>query len=286
MRRLRRVGPRRGRRQADLLRALRPAAPRPGVGRHRRRQRSPDPRLQGHGPGVPGLRRVHPRGAARSRGDRPLALLDDRLERVAQRAADLPLHVVRLDRARPQRQPDEHRRPRQAGRRAGSRPRPARPRHPHLGGVERHRPGHRTAGRLLRPTARAGRRGDLPDDARRLLVRVHGRGHAVRRPRPAGHPAPRPRPARARLGRRLGDGRPRHRRRVVRARGGAGRADRDRRGRPAVAVLREAGAEGLPVRVRLPGPARHADQRPARTDRPRRDRPHAWPASTRSRPTW
>ena len=59
LRRLRRLG-RAGRgrgRQAHLLRPLRPAAPRPGVGRHRGQQRLADPRLQGHGPGLPGLRR-------------------------------------------------------------------------------------------------------------------------------------------------------------------------------------------------------------------------------------
>jgi hypothetical protein len=57
LRRVRGVGPRRGGRQAHLLRPLRPAAPRPGVGRHRGQRRPPDPGLQGHGPGLPGLRR-------------------------------------------------------------------------------------------------------------------------------------------------------------------------------------------------------------------------------------
>ncbi len=66
LRRLRRLGAGRGRRQADLLRPLRPAAPRPGVRRHRGQQRPPDPGLQGHGPGLPGLRRDHPRVAARA----------------------------------------------------------------------------------------------------------------------------------------------------------------------------------------------------------------------------
>ena len=61
LRRLRRLGARRGRRQADLLRPLRAPAPRPGVGRDRGEQRSPDPGLQGHGPGLAGLRRDHPR---------------------------------------------------------------------------------------------------------------------------------------------------------------------------------------------------------------------------------
>ena len=53
---------RRGR-QAHLLRALRPAAPRPGVRRHRGQRRPSHPRLQGHGPGLAGLRRGHARAA-------------------------------------------------------------------------------------------------------------------------------------------------------------------------------------------------------------------------------
>ena len=109
LRRLRRLGPRRGRRQADLLRALRPAAPRPGVGRHRGQQRPPDPGLQGHGPGLAGLRRDDARLAQGPPRDRPRALLHDRRQHLAERPADVPAHRRRLDRARPQRQPDQHR---------------------------------------------------------------------------------------------------------------------------------------------------------------------------------
>ena len=50
----------------------------------------------------------------------------------------------------------------------------------------------------------------------------------------------------------------------LRARGRARRARRHRRGGPALTALRRADAEGLRVRVRLPGPARHDDQWPGR----------------------
>ena len=91
LRRLRSLGSRRGRREAHLLRLVRPAAPRPGVGRHRRRQRPSDPGLQGHGSGFPGVRRADARVADRASRHRPLALLHDRCERLAQRPADISL---------------------------------------------------------------------------------------------------------------------------------------------------------------------------------------------------
>src|SRR5207342_1059830 len=59
------LGTRRGRRQADLLRALRAAAPRPGGRRHRGLRRAPHRGLQGSGSGEPGLRRA---GAVLVRG--------------------------------------------------------------------------------------------------------------------------------------------------------------------------------------------------------------------------
>ena len=65
-------------------------------------------------------------------------------------------------------------------------------------------------------------------------------------------------PARARLGGGQRDRRPGDRRRQLRPRGRAGRADRDRRGRPALHPVRQPRAQGLPLRVRLPGPAGHA----------------------------
>ena len=57
----------------DLLRPLRAPAPRPGVGGHRGQQRPADPGLQGHGPGLAGLRRVDPRVAQGPPRGRPLA---------------------------------------------------------------------------------------------------------------------------------------------------------------------------------------------------------------------
>ena len=64
-------------------------------------------------------------------------------------------------------------------------------------------------------------------------------------------------------------------RRLGGPRGRARRAHRDRRERPAQPALRRRRAQGLRLRVRLPGPARHHDLRPRRARRPRRDRPPA-----------
>ena len=64
-------------------------------------------------------------------------------------------------------------------------------------------------------------------------------------------------------------------RRLGRPRGRARRADRHRRERPAQPALRGRRAQGLRLRVRLPGPPRHHDRRPRRARRPRRDRPPA-----------
>ena len=61
----------------------------------------------------------------------------------------------------------------------------------------------------------------LPELRGRLLLRLHGRAHPVRRPRPAGHPPAGPRPPRAGLGRGQRDRRPGHRRRQLHPRGRA-----------------------------------------------------------------
>ena len=98
------------RRAALLLRALRPAAPRPGVGGDRRLRRGAADRPPGHGPRQPGLLRGEAPRAARPDGDRPLPLLDDRLDAVDERAADRPARPGTDGRARAQRQPHEHRR--------------------------------------------------------------------------------------------------------------------------------------------------------------------------------
>ncbi len=287
LRRLRSVGARRGRRQADLLRPLRAAAPRPGVGRHRGQQRSPDPRLQGHGPGLAGVRRGHAGLAPGSPRGRARALLDHRREHLAQRPADVPAHRDRLDRAGAQRQPDQHPRARRQGRSAGRGLRRAR--HPGQGrphGHQRHQPGHGAPRAPPRHEPGGERRPGPPRAPRRLLVRLDGREHPVRRPRRAGRPAAGPRPARARLGGRLRDRRPRHRRRVLHPRGRARRDGRHRRGRPAQPALRRARAQALPLRVRLPRPSRHPDERAPRAQRPRRDRPPAGAGVPRPTPTW
>ena len=91
---------------------------------------------------------------------------------------------------------------------------------------------------------------------------------ALRRPRPARRTPAGARPAGARLGGGQRDRRAGHRRRVRGPRGRARRADRDRRGRPALGPLRRAGAQGLPLRVRLPRPPGHHDLRPQRATPP------------------
>ena len=96
-------------RARHLPRPLRAPAPRPGVGRHRGERRRDDHRRQGHGPRHAGVRRAPARAARRPPLDRARPLLDDRLEHVAQRAAGVPVGRRRRLRARPQRQPHQHR---------------------------------------------------------------------------------------------------------------------------------------------------------------------------------
>ena len=115
----------------------------------------------------------------------------------------------------------------------------------------------------------------------RLLARLHGRAHALRRPRPAGHPPAGPRPPGARLGRRLRVRRPRHLRRQLRPRDRAGRVRRHRRERPAHLPIRGSEAQGLCLRVRLPGAPRHRHRRPERLPLPRGDGPEARRGSSR-----
>src|SRR5690349_6086720 len=78
---------------------------------------------------------------------------------------------------------------------------------------------------------------------------------------PARSPAAGARPAVPGLGGGERDRRAGHRRRLVRARGRARRAAGDRRRRAALGPVRQPRAEGLHLRVRLPGPAGHHDQR-------------------------
>ena len=60
----------------------------------------------------------------------------------------------------------------------------------------------------------------------------------------------------------------------------------DRRARAAVAAVRRGRAQGLPVRVRLPGPAGHQDRRPLGARDPGRGRPPAGRRRPPPRPTW
>ena len=151
----------------------------------------------------------------------------------------------------------------------------------HLG----HGAGDQPARRPPGPLGRGGRARGAADAAGRVQLRLHGRGHAVRRPRPAGRAPAGARPARAGLGGRERDRRAGHRRRELRPRGRARRAARHRRGRAALDPVRQPRAQGLPVRVRLPGPAGHDHRRPQRLRRPGRRSAARWPGSTRSRPT-
>ena len=125
----------------------------------------------------------------------------------------------------------------------------------------------------------------LPDPARRVLPGLLRREHPVRRPRPARHPPAGAGPAGPRLGGRLGDRCPGHRRCVVRPRGRAGRTAGHRRRRAAQRAFRAADAQGLPVRIRLPGPAGHRDRRSRGARHQGRDRPSAGRRGTgRGRP--
>ena len=259
MRGLRRLGPRRGRRQADVLRPVRDPAPGPGVRGHRDLQRPAHQRLQGHGPRLPGLRRDHAEHPDRAHGRGALPLLDHRRLDLDQRAADPGRHAPRHGRPGPQRQPHELRgalRPsdRQVGVPVarGDGPRQ------HHG----HRPGDLAAGRAPARLPRGGRAGAAAAARGLLLPELHGRAHPLRRPRPPGHPPAGAGSPRARLGRGLRDLRPGHRGRLLRAGGRARGVHRDRRGRPALAPLRRGPSRRLRLRVRVPGPAGHRDPRP------------------------
>ena len=199
------------------------------------------------------------RGAPRHRS-RPL--LHHRSQRLEERPADLPAHRHRRHRARPQRQPDQHPRAAELADRAGRPGGLAGPRRSVARGDQRHLAG---SPRCWRPTPadhRAGRAGGAAAPQGRLQPGLHGRGDAVRGPRPAGRPAAGAGPARARLGRGQRDRGAGHRRRLLRPRGRSRRADLHRRRRAAEQPVRRSRPQGLPLRVRLPGPARHHDQRP------------------------
>ena len=133
----------------------------------------------------------------------------------------------------------------------------------------RHRAGHGPARRRPRPHPRGRRARRAAAAARRLLLRLHGRAHAVRRARPAGHPPARPRPARARLGGRSA----RPRRSTSSAPRWSARSSRASSSPSTRTACARSGSprptpQGLRLRVRLPRPPRHDDQRPGACTRP------------------
>ena len=185
-------------------------------------------RLQGPGPGRPGLRRAHLGALQRPPRDRPHPLLHHRLVHLGERPADVPLAPTPAALALGHNGNLTNTAELARGRRAG----PAR----RACAATTDTDAADTALlRAARPdpdlSLEAAALEVLPHAARRVLAGLHGRAHPLRRPRPAGRPPAGARPARARLGGRQRDRRAGHRRRVVRPRGRAGRADRDRRAR-------------------------------------------------------
>ncbi len=136
-------------------------------------------------------------------------------EHLEERAADVPVAGERQPRAGAQRQHHEHRRARGAAARTGLHRARAAQGEPRLD--QRHVAGERAAGHVQRQDGPRGRARPAAPADRRVLPGLHDREGAVRGPRPAGHPPARPRAPGERLGRRLGDRGPRHRRRDVHA---------------------------------------------------------------------
>ncbi len=95
MRRLRGPCSRRPRRPAHLRRALRPAAPRAGVGRDGGERRRDDHGREGHGARRGGLRRADAAIDAGAAGARSRPLRHHRAEHLAQRPAGLPVRRAR-----------------------------------------------------------------------------------------------------------------------------------------------------------------------------------------------
>ena len=273
--------PGRGRRQAHLLRPLRPAAPRAGGGRDRGQRRHRARRLQGPRPGRPGLRRADAGQPARPHRDRPLPLLHDRLVHLGERPADVPRprgpatgialghngNLVNTARAR------------RAGRAA-------------LGDRRRH--GATTDSDLI--TGLLAAYPDLSVEAaarRRCCRRCSGAFSLVFMDEHTLYAARDAHGVRPLVLGRLDRGW------VVASETAAldivgasfvrevepGELIAIDERRPALGAVRPADAQGLPVRVRLPGPAGHHDRRPQRARRPGRGRPPARPrAPGRGRP--
>ena len=200
-------------------------------------------------------------------------------QHLAERAADLPPDRRRLDRARPQRQPDQH--PRAAASWSTTCPAPT------TSSTCTPGPWSRSTNDTSLVTALLAHHPDTSLEQRalevlpllrgRLLLRLDEREHPLRRPRPAGHPPAGARPARPRLGRRLRGRRPGHDRRERRARGRARRDDRHRRERPALAPLRRAGAARAACSSTSTSPGPTPPSRAQRARGPGRDGPPAGP---------
>ena len=144
----------------------------------------------------------------------------------------------------------------------------------------------RPAGQPLRAQPRGRGAAGASAAARRLLARLHGRDHALRRPRPAGHPAARARPAGPRLGRGQRDRGAGHRRRLLHPGDRAGRAHRHRRGRPARRSASPRPSPRAASSSTSTWPARTPRSPGARSTPPGSRWAAASPSSTRSRPTW
>ena len=203
MRRLRHPRTRPRRRPPRLFRAVRAAAPRPGVGGNRgERKRTADdgPRP---GPRRPGLRRAGVVGAPRRARDRSQPVLHNGRKRLGERSADRPSRPCAHGRAGPQRKPRQRRsaacRNRQTAR------------------LDLRLRGDRRTHRRRRAPARGGARGDdEPPRGSRDRRRAH-RWSALRVPRSARVSAAGAGLARRRPGRCVRKLRPRADRRPVRA---------------------------------------------------------------------
>ena len=284
--RFRRVGPRRGGRQPDLLRALCPPAPRPGVGRHRGEQRPADLGLQGHGARVAGLRRDHaglaqgPPGTGHARYSTTGASTWENAQPTFRPTADgsialghngnlINTHDLRGIAADL---------PGPADGSSTCTPRTTRPPRttPARHRAARPPPGHLAGAAGARGAAAAARRvldGSMNEDTLYAARDPQGSARWSSGAWTAAGWSPASRPPWPRD------------RRQRRPRGRARRDDRDRRERPARPPLRRAAAQGLRVRVRLPRPPRrHHRGRSVHESRSRWVA--AWPASSRSRPTW
>ncbi len=240
VRRVRHIRPP-GCRRHHRARPARAPAPRPGSRRHRLLRRQALPFRAPPRPGRRHLRQARgDRPPARHHRRRPCALFDHRRNHLAQRAAAVRRARRRRLRHRPQRQFDQRHR---AAPRAGARRR-------HDAVDHRHRGDPASGGaRAPQPFRRPLHRGPAPARGR-LCLRRADQQEAGRRARPVRHP-----PAGDRQARRLpdpgvGNLRPRHHRRQIRARRRERRSGDLRRGRLPVAQAVPADG-GAPLHLRI-----------------------------------